>query len=37
VLLVLATIALTGLIYTILGLPKIPYNVRELFGGQSSW
>ena len=37
VLLVLATIALTALIYTVLGLPKIPYNVRELFGGQSSW
>ena len=37
VLLVLATIALTALIYAVLGLPKIPYNVRELFGGQSSW
>ena len=36
-LLVLATIALTALIYTVLGLPKIPHNVRELFGGQSSW
>lgn len=32
-----ATIALTAVIYTLLGLPKIPYNVRELFGGQDSW
>jgi VanZ family protein len=37
VVLVIATIALTAAIYTILGLPKIPYNVRELFGGQDSW
>jgi hypothetical protein len=37
VLVICATIALTAAIYTILGLPKIPYNVRELFGGQDSW
>lgn len=37
VLIICATVALTAAIYTILGLPKIPYNVRELFGGQDSW
>jgi len=35
--LIIATIALTAAIYAVLGMPKIPYNVRELFGGQDWW
>ncbi len=35
--LIIATIALTVAIYAVLGMPKIPYNVRELFGGQDWW
>ena len=37
IVLVLATLVLAAAIQTLLGLPKVPYNVRELFGGQDSW
>lgn len=37
IVLLLATLALAMAIQTVLGLPKVPYNVRELFGGQDSW
>lgn len=37
IVLVLAMLVLATAIQTVLGLPKVPYNVRELFGGQNSW
>ena len=33
----IAVIAVAAAMNTLLGLPKIPYNVRELFGGNDSW
>ena len=35
--LAIATIVVATAINAALELPKIPYNVRELFGGQNSW
>ncbi|MGB0631604.1 MAG: VanZ family protein [Alphaproteobacteria bacterium] len=35
--LALAVIVVALVLNTLLGLPKVPYNVRELFGGNESW
>lgn len=37
IVLALATLVFAIAMQTMLGLPKVPYNVRELFGGQDSW
>jgi len=35
--LLVAVIAVAFVMNTLLGLPRVPYNVRELFGGDGSW